>query len=117
VTAAPAGGGLAEVLGLVCRLYADAYHSGHHATVEGGYIDVLHVDRDSYWLEEVNESELVNYLRSHGEAIAALPAKWRNDAETGVFTNGSGDAFREALNDCADELDAAIAKAGGQQHG
>ena len=40
---------------LLCRVYADAYHHGHHATVEGVYVDVLPVDRDTYWREKVEE--------------------------------------------------------------
>lgn len=38
------------------------------------------------------------------EALEGLVGEWRNLAKTGTFTNGSGEAFREALNDCADEL-------------
>ena len=42
------------------------------------------------------------------EALEGLVTEWRKLAKTGTFTNGSGGAFREALNDCADELTALI---------
>lgn len=36
-------------------MWTSAYRSGHHATVEGGYTDVLHVDAGTYWAESVDE--------------------------------------------------------------
>lgn len=41
--------------------------------------------------------------------VADLPAKWREDARVGVFTCGTGEAYRESLRDCADELESALA--------
>ena len=51
---------------LLCQVCADAYHHGHHATVEGEYIDVLPVDRDTYWREKVEED--------YAEELAQQPA-------------------------------------------
>ena len=51
---------------LLCRVYADAYHHGHHATVEGGYVDVLPVDRDTYWREKVEEDYAEELARCRG---------------------------------------------------
>lgn len=40
---------------LLARVFCDAYKSGHHDTVEGGYTDVFYVDRDTYWREKIDE--------------------------------------------------------------
>lgn len=57
-----AGGGVGvrfynaeQVMALLARVYTDAYKSGHHYTVEGGYTDVFYVDRDTYWREHVEQ--------------------------------------------------------------
>lgn len=42
---------------LLARIYAEAYQAGHHATVEGGFIDVHYSDRDTYWLDAIREHE------------------------------------------------------------
>ena len=39
----------------LCRMYAVAYHEGHHDTVEAQYTDVFPVDMDTYHEETVRE--------------------------------------------------------------
>lgn len=39
----------------LCALYYAAYHAGHHDTVEGQYVDVVHAERHAYHDEAVNE--------------------------------------------------------------
>ena len=65
---------------LLCQVYADAYHHGHHATVEGGYIDVLPVDRDTFWREQVEE----NYT----EALAKQPPAEAQPVAKGNWVRG-----------------------------
>jgi hypothetical protein len=59
--------------GMACRLYNSGYAAGHHHTVEGGFVDVLPVDFDSYHADEVREilSEV---------ALSAQPAERQGDA-------------------------------------
>ena len=37
------------------HIYNSGYHAGHHATVEGGYVDIHSSDMDTYHAEEVAE--------------------------------------------------------------
>lgn len=62
------GDGVPVGVELLCQVYADAYHHGHHATVEGGYVDVLPVDRDTYWREKVEE-DYAEELAQHPAAV------------------------------------------------
>ena len=40
---------------LMVRLYNSGYSAGHDATVEGGFVDILPADMDTYHAEEVAE--------------------------------------------------------------
>ena len=42
-------------LKLLVRAYTQGYMRGHNDTVEGGYVDVLPCDEDSYFAEDVAE--------------------------------------------------------------
>lgn len=37
----------------LCRVYAIAYHEGHHDTCEGVYVDVISADIDTYHKDAV----------------------------------------------------------------
>lgn len=86
---------------LLCRVYADAYHHGHHATVEGEYVDVLPADRDTYWREKVEE----DYTEELAQQPAADPlVEWANrplnyTATVGVFKDGVRIVAKDDLND------------------
>ena len=67
----------------LCRVYADAYHHGHHDTVEGGYVDVLPVDRDTYWREKVEED--------YAEELAQQPAACPHCDDTGDVHRADGE--------------------------
>lgn len=59
--------------------------------------------------DEVNPADLVRPSTVIDTKVADLPSKWREDARVGVFTCGTGEAYRESLRDCADELESALA--------
>lgn len=40
---------------LLTRMYNKGYKTGHHATVEGQYVDILDEDMDTYHDDIVNE--------------------------------------------------------------
>ena len=108
MTAAPAGGGLAEVLGMP---ELPLHFTMVEVRARGERL------RPVYTAAQMHEYA-VNYLRSHGEAIAALPALWRQRAEMmramkggrNYRVQGAGVVAAAHIDDCADELDAALAK-------
>jgi len=40
---------------LMVRIYNTGYQSGHHDTVEGGFVDITYAEREEYHEEEVRE--------------------------------------------------------------
>lgn len=44
-----------SLMPLLIRIYNTGYQSGHHDTVEGGFIDIHYADREEYHEDEVRE--------------------------------------------------------------
>lgn len=92
----------------LCRVYYSAYHAGHHDTVEGVYTDVLHVDRDTYWREAVDE------LRQEG-SVSPSPTVFDMDSAVEAFyaeiKRRYPDAYVEPDADTKADVSAGIAEA------
>lgn len=77
-----------ELIGELSYLYFNAYHSGHHDTVEGQYADVFYSDRLTYWRDRIEEilsegdlpalESTLTASQSEADKQKQLAAHWEN---------------------------------------
>lgn len=68
------------VMTALAVIYGSGYRHGHEATVEGGYTDVVHYDRETYWLDTVREM-----VDEDADLAAALAAQGLGQGEAAAW--------------------------------